>query len=190
MAQTRSQDKTAAKQNDIRSNKKPRVLTDESLSANETVFSALSQGLCANWLVCIAYCIFWHLIGSDQLSYLHSLPICKGKPYLKLSKLILNWTDNSFADNILLTNSYIIYLVTACFFKRMTENFVFSGNSSEFSGRSKNHPRFGVNIEELKSAQKGVIPYLNFLLHFRSYNNSLKITVWILYNIENLFGSG
>ena len=23
---------------------------------------------------------------------LDSLPICKGKPYLKLSKLILNWT--------------------------------------------------------------------------------------------------
>ena len=32
-------------------------------------FCALSQGLCADWLVCIAYCIFWHLIGSDQLSY-------------------------------------------------------------------------------------------------------------------------
>ena len=29
----------------------------------------LSQGLCTDWLVCIAYCIFWHLIGSDQLSY-------------------------------------------------------------------------------------------------------------------------
>ena len=29
-----------------------------------------SQGLCgADWLVCVAYCIFWHLIGSDQLSY-------------------------------------------------------------------------------------------------------------------------
>ena len=32
-------------------------------------FCALSQGLCADWLVCIVYCIFWHLIGSDQLSY-------------------------------------------------------------------------------------------------------------------------
>ena len=29
----------------------------------------LSQGLCTDWLVCIAYCIFWDLIGSDQLSY-------------------------------------------------------------------------------------------------------------------------
>ena len=38
-------------------------------SAKETFFGALSQGLCADWLVCIAFCIFWHLIGSDQLSY-------------------------------------------------------------------------------------------------------------------------
>ena len=32
-------------------------------------FGALSQGLCADWLLCIAYCIFWHLIGSEKLSY-------------------------------------------------------------------------------------------------------------------------
>ena len=38
-------------------------------SANETLFGTLSQGLCADCLVCIACCIFWHLIGSDQLSY-------------------------------------------------------------------------------------------------------------------------
>ena len=69
MAQTRSQNKTAAKQNDIHSNKRPRVFADETPSANKTFFCALSQGLCADWLVCIAYCIFWHLIGSDQLSY-------------------------------------------------------------------------------------------------------------------------
>ena len=60
--------------------------------SQQNFVGALSQGLCADWLVCIAYCISWHLIGSDQLSYLHSLPVCKGKPYLKLSKLILNWT--------------------------------------------------------------------------------------------------
>ena len=42
--------------------------------------------------------------------------------------------------------------------------------------RSKNHPRFGVNTEELKNPpppQKGVFLYLKFLLHFWSYNNSL-----------------
>ena len=43
--------------------------------------------------------------------------------------------------------------------------------------RSKNHPRLGVNIEELKYPKKGVILHLKFLLHFWSYNNSLKITV-------------
>ena len=69
MAQTTSQNKTAAKQNDIYTNKKPRVFADEPPSANKTFFGALSQGLCVDWLVSIAYCIFWHLIGSDQLSY-------------------------------------------------------------------------------------------------------------------------
>ena len=69
MAQTRSQDKTAAKQNDIHRKKKSRVLANEPPSANETFSGTLSQGLCAEWLDCIAYCIFWHLIGSDQLSY-------------------------------------------------------------------------------------------------------------------------
>ena len=68
MAQTRSQKKTAAKQNNIHGNKKPIVLADEPPSANETSFDALSQGLCSDWLVCIAYGIFWYLIGSDQLS--------------------------------------------------------------------------------------------------------------------------
>ena len=38
-------------------------------SAKENLFGALSQGLCADWLVCIAFCIYWHLIGSYQLSY-------------------------------------------------------------------------------------------------------------------------
>ena len=70
MAQTKSQNKTAAKQNDIiHSNKKPREFADEPPSANEIFFGALSHGLCADWLVCIAYCISWHLIGLDQLSY-------------------------------------------------------------------------------------------------------------------------
>ena len=96
MAQTRNQNKTAAKKkNDVHSNKKPRVFAEEQPSANKTFFGAFSQGLCADWVVYIVYCIFWHLIGSDQLSYffkLDGLPICKGKPYLKLSKLILNWT--------------------------------------------------------------------------------------------------
>ena len=40
MAQTRSQNKTAAKQNDIHSNKKPRVFADE---PQETFFGAFSQ---------------------------------------------------------------------------------------------------------------------------------------------------
>ena len=38
-------------------------------SAKEFSFGALGQGRCADWLDCIAYCIFWHLIGSEQLSY-------------------------------------------------------------------------------------------------------------------------
>ena len=50
MSQARSQNKTAAKQNDIHSNKRPRVFADEPPSANETFFGALSQGLCADWL--------------------------------------------------------------------------------------------------------------------------------------------
>ena len=57
------------KQNDIHSNKKPRVFANKLQSANKTLFGTLSQGLGADWLVCIAHCIFWHLIGSDQLSY-------------------------------------------------------------------------------------------------------------------------
>ena len=69
MAQTRSQNKTASKQNDVHSYKKQRAFAYEPLSANETFFGALSQGLCADWLVCITYFIFWHLIGADQLSY-------------------------------------------------------------------------------------------------------------------------
>ena len=32
-------------------------------------FGSLLQGLFTDWLVCIACFIFWHLIGSDQLSY-------------------------------------------------------------------------------------------------------------------------
>ena len=47
MAQTRSQNKTAAKQNDIYSNKKPRVFADEPPSANETFFGSLSRGVVA-----------------------------------------------------------------------------------------------------------------------------------------------
>ena len=58
MSQTRSQNETAAKQNDIHNNKKPRVFSDEPPSANDTFFGALSQGLCADWLVCSAYCFF------------------------------------------------------------------------------------------------------------------------------------
>ena len=49
--------------------KKQTVFADEPPSAKETFFGALSQGLRADWVVCIAYCIFWHLIGSDQLSF-------------------------------------------------------------------------------------------------------------------------
>ena len=57
------------KQNNIHSNKKPGVFANEPPSANETFFGALSQGRCTDWLVCIAYCLFWHLIGSDGLSF-------------------------------------------------------------------------------------------------------------------------
>ena len=60
---------SSKKKNDVHSNKTPRVFAEEQPSANKTFFGAFSQGLCADWLVYIAYCIFWHLIGSDQLSY-------------------------------------------------------------------------------------------------------------------------
>ena len=73
MAQTRSQNKTAAKQNDIHRNKKPGVFADEPPSAKKIFLGALSQGLWADWLVCIAYCIFWHLIGSAKLAWLAHL---------------------------------------------------------------------------------------------------------------------
>ena len=89
MAQTRSQNKTAAKQNDIHRKKKSRVLADEPPSANETFFGALSQALCAEWLDCIAYCIsgIWLVQSSCHIFLkLDSLPIYKGKPYLKLYK--------------------------------------------------------------------------------------------------------
>ena len=54
-----------------------------------------------------------HNYDCPMLSKLDSLPIFKGKSYLKLSKLILNWTvlktkDNSYADNTGLTDCYII----------------------------------------------------------------------------------
>jgi len=45
------------------------MYADELPSVNETFFGALPQELCADWLVCIAYRIFWHLISSDQLFY-------------------------------------------------------------------------------------------------------------------------
>ena len=51
MAQTRKQKKTSAKQNNIHSNKKPKVFVNKLPSANETFFGALSQGLCTDWLV-------------------------------------------------------------------------------------------------------------------------------------------
>ena len=68
-AQARSQNKTATKQSDIHSNKKPTEFADKPPSASKTFFGLLPQGLCDDWLVCIAHCIFWHLIGLDQLSY-------------------------------------------------------------------------------------------------------------------------
>ena len=82
----------------------------------ENLFGALSQGLCADWLVCIAFCItgIWLAQTSCPIFLkLGSLPVCKGKSYLKLSKLILNWTVGknygliAFADNMGLTNSYM-----------------------------------------------------------------------------------
>ena len=57
------------KQNSIHSNKKPKNFAEEPPWAKENLFGALSQGLCADWLVCIAFCIYWHLISSYQLSY-------------------------------------------------------------------------------------------------------------------------
>ena len=41
----------------------------QTVAATKTFFGMLSQELCIDWLVCIAYCFFWYLIGSDQLSY-------------------------------------------------------------------------------------------------------------------------
>ena len=63
------QNSSKTKRHSQRKEAKSVRLADEPPSANETYFGALSQGLCDDWLDCIAYCIFWHLIGSDQLSY-------------------------------------------------------------------------------------------------------------------------
>ena len=55
------------------------------VSQRNFFFGAMSHGLCTDWLDCIQNsCPIFLKLGS--------LPICKGKPYLKLSKLILNWT--------------------------------------------------------------------------------------------------
>ena len=81
------------KQNNIHSNKKPKNFAEEPPSAKKNLFGALSQGLCADWLVCIAFCItgVWLAQTSCPIFLkLGSLPVCKGKSYLKLSKLILN----------------------------------------------------------------------------------------------------
>ena len=48
------------------------------------IFWHVVTGTLADLLVCFAYRIFWHLIGSDPLSYflkLDCLPIFKGKSY-------------------------------------------------------------------------------------------------------------
>ena len=38
------------------------------------------------------YFLAFHWLRPAIFVKLNSLPICKGKPYLKLSKLTLNWT--------------------------------------------------------------------------------------------------
>ena len=54
------------KQNNIHSNKKPKNFAEEPPSAKENLFGTLSQGLCADWLVCIAFCIYWHLLAQTN----------------------------------------------------------------------------------------------------------------------------
>ena len=57
-AQARSQNKTAAKQNDIHGNKKPRVFTDEPPSANKTFFGVVIATL--RWLASL-HCLLYFL---------------------------------------------------------------------------------------------------------------------------------
>ena len=45
--------------------------------------------------------------------------------------------------------------------------------------RSKHDPKFGVKLGVISNPIKGTIRFLKFLLHFYSYNNSLKITVHV-----------
>ena len=72
--------------------------------------------LCVDWLVSIAYCIFWDLIGFDKLCYfflnwtvclfLEENPI-RNYPNLSFIDIFKKLKNNSYADNCGLTTSYI-----------------------------------------------------------------------------------
>ena len=59
----------------FRNNWKKKVLQqkkfDETVGKVQFGFGALSQGFCSDWLVCIAYCTFRHLIGPTVLFFLN-----------------------------------------------------------------------------------------------------------------------
>ena len=95
MAQTRSQNKTAAKKNDGHSNKKPKVFANEPSSDNETFLARYHRdfALIGQFVLPIIFSgISLAQTSCPIFLKLDILAICKGKPYLELSKLILNWT--------------------------------------------------------------------------------------------------
>ena len=47
-----------------------RAFADEpQLAANKTFLALCHRNFALDWLVSVAYCIFWHFTGSDKLSY-------------------------------------------------------------------------------------------------------------------------
>ena len=95
MVQTRSQNKTAAKQNNIHSNKKLRVFADQPPSANATFFWRVVTGT-LRWLASLHYLLYFLAFDWLRPAVLFFLnwTVCLfvKESHLKLSKLILNWT--------------------------------------------------------------------------------------------------
>ena len=73
MAQTRS--KTAQLQNKMTftETRSQECSPTNSHQPTKLFLARYHRDFCTDWLVCIAYYIFWHLSGSDQLSYFSSI---------------------------------------------------------------------------------------------------------------------
>ena len=67
----RQEDKTKQQQNKttFTQQEDKTVRRRTAVSQGNFFLARCDRNFTLNWLECIAYCIFWHLIGSDQLSY-------------------------------------------------------------------------------------------------------------------------